>query len=70
VPEELKKMAARSWIDDFPAGYMQRVMHLFPKQGDREPWLNTQDLRRDRKIFNKPLAIDDALRFSNSGAKS
>ena len=70
VSEELKKMAPRNWIDDFPAGYMQRVMHLFPKQGDREPWLNTQDLRRDRKIFNKPLAIDEALRFSKSGVES
>jgi cation diffusion facilitator CzcD-associated flavoprotein CzcO len=56
VSEELKTMAPRNWIDDFPAGYMQRVMHLFPKQGDQEPWLNTQDLRRDRKIFNQPLA--------------
>jgi cation diffusion facilitator CzcD-associated flavoprotein CzcO len=70
VSEELKTMAPRNWIDDFPAGYMQRVMHLFPKQGDQEPWLNTQDLRRDRKIFNQPLAVDDALRFSNSGVES
>ncbi len=67
VSEELKNMAPRNWIDDFPAGYMQRVMHLFPKQGDQEPWLNTQDLRRDRKIFNQPLAVDDALLFSNAG---
>jgi cation diffusion facilitator CzcD-associated flavoprotein CzcO len=70
VSEELKTMAPRNWIDDFPAGYMQRVMHLFPKQGDQEPWLNTQDLRRDRKIFNQPLAIDEALRFSKSGVES
>ena len=70
VSEELKNMVPRDWIDDFPAGYMQRVMHLFPKQGDQEPWLNTQDLRRDRKIFNQPLAIDGALRFSSAGAES
>jgi cation diffusion facilitator CzcD-associated flavoprotein CzcO len=70
VPEELKNMAPKDWIDDFPAGYMQRVMHLFPKQGDQEPWLNTQDLRRDRKIFNQPLATDGALRFSSAGAES
>jgi len=70
VPEELKNMVPKDWIDDFPAGYMQRVMHLFPKQGDQEPWLNTQDLRRDRKIFNQPLATDGALRFSSAGAES
>lgn len=70
VPEELKNMVPKDWIDDFPAGYMQRMMHLFPKQGDQEPWLNTQDLRRDRKIFNQPLATDGALRFSSAGAES
>lgn len=70
VPEEFKNMVPKDWIDDFPAGYMQRVMHLFPKQGDQEPWLNTQDLRRDRKIFNQPLATDGALRFSSAGAES
>jgi cation diffusion facilitator CzcD-associated flavoprotein CzcO len=65
VPSELKDMPVRSWIDDFPAGYMQRVMHLFPKQGDREPWVNTQDFRRDRKIFNQALGTDSALQFTS-----
>jgi hypothetical protein len=61
-------MPVRSWIADFPAGYMQRMMHLFPKQGDQEPWINTQDFRRDRSLFNQPLASDDALKFSTSEA--
>jgi monooxygenase len=65
VPSELKDMPVRHWIDDFPAGYMQRVMHLFPKQGDREPWVNTQDFRRDRKIFNQTLGTDSALQFTS-----
>ena len=65
VPSELKEMPVRHWIDDFPAGYMQRVMHLFPKQGDREPWVNTQDFRRDRKIFNQALGTDSALQFTS-----
>jgi monooxygenase len=64
VPTNLHDMPARSWIADFPAGYMQRMMHLFPKQGDQEPWINTQDFRRDRSLFNQPLASDDALHFS------
>jgi monooxygenase len=33
------------------AGYMQRVMHLFPKQGDREPWINPQNYGRDKEMF-------------------
>jgi cation diffusion facilitator CzcD-associated flavoprotein CzcO len=69
VPDELKNMVPRNWITDFPAGYMQRVMHLFPKQGNQEPWLNTQDLRRDRKIFNQSLASDSALKFGPAGVK-
>ena len=57
-------MPARPWIVDFPAGYMERSMHLFPKQGDRQPWLNTQNFAEDRKtIRNAPLQ-DGSLIFS------
>jgi monooxygenase len=38
--------AGRSWIEGFSAGYMQRVMHRFPRQGAREPWVNSQDYGR------------------------
>ena len=64
VSAELQNMPQRDWIADFPAGYMTRVMHLFPKQGDREPWINTQDFRRDRKLFNQPFDQDQSLYFS------
>jgi monooxygenase len=56
-------MPARPWIDGFPAGYMLRSMHLFPKQGDRAPWLNTQSYARDRKLLRKAPLDDGALRF-------
>ncbi len=61
-------MPARPWIADFSSGYMQRVMHLFPKQGDREPWINTQDYRRDKKLFMSDSFEDGALVFT--GAQS
>ncbi len=64
VSAELHNMPQRDWIADFPAGYMTRVMHLFPKQGDREPWINTQDFRRDRKLFNQSFDQDQWLYFS------
>ena len=38
-----RSMPERPWIDGFSAGYMQRVMHRFPQQGDREPWINPQN---------------------------
>ncbi|MDG1473661.1 MAG: NAD(P)/FAD-dependent oxidoreductase [Porticoccaceae bacterium] len=64
VSAELNNMPQRDWIDDFPAGYMARVMHLFPKQGNQEPWINTQDFYRDRKLFNQPFDQDQSLFFS------
>ncbi len=59
-------MSAKPWITDFPAGYMMRSMHLFPKQGDRQPWLNTQNFAEDRKtIRNSPLE-DGSLIFTSA----
>jgi cation diffusion facilitator CzcD-associated flavoprotein CzcO len=58
-------MQARPWIEDFSAGYMQRVMHLFPKQGDRDPWRNTQNYALDKKMIRRAPLEDGALVFSN-----
>ena len=63
VPEALLNMPSRDWIDSFSAGYISRVMHLFPQQGDSAPWINPQDLRADRKLFKQPLESDSALQF-------
>ena len=59
-------MAARPWIVDFTPGYMQRAMHLFPKQGDRYPWVNIQNYAADKKMIRKDSIKDDVLIFSNS----
>lgn len=56
-------MAARPWIDGFSAGYMQRVLHRFPKQGDRAPWINSQDYLRERRELAAEGFDDGALRF-------
>jgi cation diffusion facilitator CzcD-associated flavoprotein CzcO len=58
-------MPARPWIDAFSSGYMQRVMHRFPKQGDREPWINPQNYARDRKMIRFGSLEDGALVFGN-----
>jgi cation diffusion facilitator CzcD-associated flavoprotein CzcO len=62
--EQDKDMQARPFIDDFSAGYMQRMMHRFPKQGDRDPWLNTQDYGKDLKLLRKAPIDDGVLSFS------
>jgi hypothetical protein len=44
---------------------MQRVMHLFPKQGTG-PWRNTQDFSLDKKTLRNEPVANSALIFSAS----
>ena len=62
---EDRGMPARKWITEFSSGYMQRVMHLFPKQGDKAPWLNTQNYIEDKKLLSERAVDDGVLHFSN-----
>ena len=64
--ESDRSMPERPWIDGFSAGYMQRVMHLFPRQGDREPWINPQNYTADKKLFRKAPLEDGVMRFSKA----
>ena len=58
--ESDKNMPSRPWIDSFSPGYIQRGIHLYPKQGSHEPWLNTQDYKKDKEnLQNSP--IDDGI---------
>lgn len=59
------EMPTKTWIGDFMPNYMKRVMHLFPKQGDREPWINPQNYQKDRKMFLQGELEDGAMIFSN-----
>jgi len=67
--EEDQDMERQPWIVDFDAGYMQRRMHLFPKQGDRAPWLNTQDFAADKKMVRNAPLEDGVLTFSNPDSR-
>ena len=66
LSDELKDMPARPWISGFNPGYMERVMHLLPNQGDREPWINPQSYFKDRKMFRRAAIEDGFLRFSKT----
>jgi monooxygenase len=57
------KMVARPWIDGFSSGYVQRAMHRFPRQGDREPWINPQNYRSDKAMIRSGAIEDGALQF-------
>lgn len=61
--ESDKGMQGRPWVDDFSSGYMQRAMHQFPKQGNRDPWVNSQNYIQDKKVFREGRWDDGALLF-------
>ncbi len=63
-------MPGRPWIDGFSSGYMQRAMHLFPRQGDREPWINPQNYGRDKKMIRSGALEDGVLQFSNPALRN
>ena len=66
VRDSDRAMPERPWTENFSAGYMQRVMHLMPKQGDREPWINPQNYGRDRHMFRKSPLDDGAMQFTRA----
>ena len=59
-------MAKRPLVDSFTPGYMQRAMDRFPRQGDHDPWQNTQNYARDKEIIRHAPLEDGVLVFSAS----
>ncbi|MGR9089988.1 MAG: flavin-containing monooxygenase [Gammaproteobacteria bacterium] len=66
--EQDQGMPEYHMIEDFSPGYMQRGMHLFPKQGDRDPWRNTQNYTLDKEIIRNAPIDDGVLDFSDEPA--
>ncbi len=59
-------MELRPWVEEsnFNPGYLARGMDLMPRQGDRQPWLHTQDYWRDRDDLPAADLDDGALVYS------
>jgi len=51
------------WVD-FSSGYLQRSLHLFPKQGSRAPWKLHQNYARDILLFRFGRLEDGVMEFS------
>jgi len=62
--DEDKQMETLPWIDDFTPGYMQRNIHLFPRQGKSDPWRNTQNYTQDKKMIRKAPLEDGVMAFT------
>ncbi|MEP4146210.1 MAG: NAD(P)/FAD-dependent oxidoreductase [Halioglobus sp.] len=62
-PEDAN-MEPRPWIDGFPAGYITRTQHLFPKQGPEAPWTNPQILGLEKPFFEEGSLDDGVLSYT------
>jgi hypothetical protein len=58
-------MALKPWVepDNFNPGYLQRGIHLLPKQGSHEPWLHRQDYVADKDDLPRAGLEDGTLAY-------
>jgi len=49
---------------DFGAGYVQRSLHMFPRQGDSYPWQMTFSYVSDARLVRRGPITDPAMRLS------
>ena len=70
--EQDKDMQDRPWIDpdDFNAGYIMRSLDALPRQGDRQPWIMTQDYYRDRDDLPTADLDDGTLVYAAQPART
>ena len=63
-PED-QGMALKPWVepDNFNPGYLARGMHLLPRQGDRTPWVHSQDYWHEKDLLPAADLDDGALQY-------
>lgn len=63
---EDQTMTAKPFIDpaDFAPGYMRRGVGRLPKQGDREPWINSQNYYTEKELLPQASFDDGVLQFT------
>ena len=56
-------MALKPWVEpeNFNPGYIQRGLHLLPRQGDQGPWLHRQDYAVDKDELPRADLEDGSL---------
>ena len=57
-------MTLKPWVEpeNFNPGYIQRGLHLLPRQGDRPPWQHTQDYWSEKDVI-PAIDLDDGALF-------
>ncbi|MTE15289.1 flavin-containing monooxygenase [Nocardia aurantiaca] len=64
MPVDDDPTVTRKPMLDFPAGYVQRAIHLFPQRGSHDPWTIDQHFGRDKALLREGPVEDPALRFA------
>ncbi len=64
VPVNATRRRPRSRCSTSAPGYVQRSIHLFPKQGSRAPWQLRMNYLLDLRALRHGPLQDDAIRFS------
>jgi cation diffusion facilitator CzcD-associated flavoprotein CzcO len=59
-------MALKPWVeaDNFNPGYLQRGLHLLPRQGSHQPWLHRQDYALDKEELQRADLDDGTLVYA------
>ena len=65
VPERDPSVSEEPFMD-FSSGYVQRSLHLLPKQGSRAPWRLRMNYLRDLVTIRRGRLEHESLRFSRS----
>ena len=72
TPSAARRSAIHGWRPgrclDFGAGYVQRSIDQFPRQGDDGPWRMTMDYNADVKMLRDGPVEDENLRFTTAGS--
>ena len=66
MPIEDKDAYGDDDLIDFTSGYVQRGLHLMPKQGNKAPWKNYQNYLKDIFAVRFLSVKDSNLSFYNS----
>ena len=66
-PESGDDVISKNDYLDLTSGYIERVKHQLPKQGSRDPWINTQDYLKDITQIRFKSLEDEDLKFKKAG---
>jgi cation diffusion facilitator CzcD-associated flavoprotein CzcO len=65
TPRQREAETAETPFLDLNSGYIQRSIHLFPKQGAKLPWKLHQNYPRDLRLLERGPVDDGVMEFSN-----